>query len=100
MQYDIDQMFKYCEIPEDGKQYFFEDSNENRKIMLAAFNHNSFMSKYIYMPILALRFVFNTEKYEKIYHYLNHESLVSILKDKCFYVGNQQEMNDSLESSF
>lgn len=100
MQYDTEKMFKYCEIPEDGQQYFFGDSNENRRIMLAAFNHNSFMAKYIYMPILTLRFVFNTEKHQKIYHYLSHETLVPILKGQFFYVGNQQEMNDSLEGKY
>ncbi|PMC33241.1 hypothetical protein CJ221_03260 [Lactobacillus gasseri] len=96
----VDQMFQYCEIPEDGQQYFFNDSIENKKIIVSAFKHNSFMSKYIYMPILSLKFVFNTEKHKRIYHYLNHENLTSILKCQYFYVGNQQEMNDSLESKY
>lgn len=97
---DAEQMFKYCEISEDGQKYFFNDSIENQTIMLAAFKHNPFMAKYIYMPILALRFVFNTENHKRIYHYLNHKNLLPIVKSKCFYVGNQQEMNDSLEGKY
>lgn len=97
---DVEQMFKYCEISEDGQQYFFKDSIENQKIMLAAFKHNPFMAKYIYIPMLALEFVFNTENHKRIYHYLNHENLLPIVKSKCFYVGNQQEMNDSLEGKY
>ena len=31
----VDQMFQYCEIPEDGQQYFFNDSIENKKIILS-----------------------------------------------------------------
>lgn len=37
---DVEQMFKYCEISEDGQQYFLKIQYENQKIMLAAFKHN------------------------------------------------------------
>lgn len=97
---DIEQMFKYCEIPKDGQHYFFNDTIENQQIMRAAFKHNSYMAKYIYMPILALRFIFNTENHKRMYHYLTHENLESILSTNKFYVGNQQEMNDSLEGKY
>lgn len=100
MQDDIEQMFKYCEIPKDGQHYFFNDTIENQQIMRAAFKHNSYMAKYIYMPILALRFIFNTENHKRMYHYLTHENLKSILSTNKFYVGNQQEMNDSLEGKY
>jgi len=32
------------------------------------------MAKYIYIPMLALEFVFNTENHKRIYHYLNTET--------------------------
>lgn len=100
MDLTLNEVCDYCNIAEDGKKIL--EKNYNPKDIVSEFELNKDQFKYMNFISFLAKFGFdlNGPQNRYLYHYLFKNDLINILKSKKFYIGKQEDMNDTREKYY